>query len=39
MSGILLAFVGASFAGGGGGATVVDGSFSGAPIASTAFGG
>jgi len=38
MSGILLAFVGASFAGGGG-LSVVDGSFSGAPIASTAFGG
>jgi hypothetical protein len=39
MSGILLAFVGASFAGGGGGVTVVDGSFSGAPMATTAFGG
>jgi len=38
MSGILLAFVGASFAGGGG-LSVVDGSFSGAPMASTAFGG
>jgi hypothetical protein len=37
MSGIILAFVGASF----GGAAVValDGSFSGAPLASTAFGG
>jgi hypothetical protein len=39
MSGILLAFVGASF---GGGAIVVfaiDGSFSGAPMAVVAFGG
>jgi hypothetical protein len=37
MSGILLAFVGASF--GGGGALVVDGTFSGAPMATVAFGG
>jgi len=38
MSGILLAFVGASF-GVGGGVSVVDGSFSGAPMAVVAFGG
>jgi len=36
MSGILLAFVGASF---GGGVLVVDGTFSGAPMAVVAFGG
>jgi hypothetical protein len=35
MSGILLAFVGASF----GGVVVFDGSFSGAPMAVVAFGG
>jgi hypothetical protein len=39
MSGILLAFVGASFGGGGGDVFVVDGSFSGAPMAVVAFGG
>ena len=39
MSGILLAFVGASFGAGGGGVAVVDGSFSGAPMAVVAFGG
>jgi hypothetical protein len=38
MSGILLAFVGASF-GGGGIVLIVDGSFSGAPMAVVAFGG
>jgi hypothetical protein len=37
MSGILLAFVGASF--GVGGVLVVDGTFSGAPMAVVAFGG
>jgi hypothetical protein len=36
MSGILLAFVGASF---GGGVSVVDGTFSSAPMAVVAFGG
>jgi hypothetical protein len=37
MSGILLAFVGASF--GGGVVVVADGTFSGAPMAVVAFGG
>jgi hypothetical protein len=37
MSGILLAFIGASF--GGGGVLVVNATFSGAPMAVVAFGG
>jgi cell division protein FtsX len=38
MSGIVLAFVGATF-GGGAGVAVLDGTFAGAPFASTGFGG
>jgi hypothetical protein len=39
MSGIMLAFLGASFGGGAPPVVVFDGSFSGAPMAVVAFGG